>query len=131
MRSNLSVISVYNKKNTKSKVVTQLLYGDAFKILKKNGSWVKIKNDLDNYKGFIKKKNFLPNQKNTHKVHNLYAKLYSKPKIKNMLKQKLCFGSKIKVTKKYFSSNSLHLRIADIINFKTDQCFIYVFRLYC
>ena len=100
MRSNLSVINVYNKKNTKSKVVTQLLYGDAFKILQKNGSWIKIKNDLDNYKGFIKKKKFLPNQKNTHKVHNLYAKLYSKPKIKNMLKQKLCFGSKIKVTKK-------------------------------
>ena len=31
------------------------------------------------------------NQKNTHKVHNFYAKLYSKPRIKNMLEQKLCF----------------------------------------
>ena len=37
MRSNLSVINVYNKKNTKSKLVTQLLYGESFKIIKKNG----------------------------------------------------------------------------------------------
>ena len=69
MRSNLSVISVYNKKNTKSKVVTQLLYGDAFKILQKNGSWIKIKNDLDNYKGFIKKKNFFQ----IKKIHIKYT----------------------------------------------------------
>ena len=58
MRSNLSVINVYNKKNTKSKLVTQLLYGESFKIIKKNGTWIKIKNDLDHYKGYVKKKNY-------------------------------------------------------------------------
>jgi len=36
VRSNNSVINVYKKKNIKSKVVTQLLYGDTFKKLKKN-----------------------------------------------------------------------------------------------
>ena len=71
MRSNLSVINVYNKKNTKSKVVTQLLYGDTFKKLKKNGSWIKIKNDSDDYKGFIKEKLFSTKQKNTHKVYKV------------------------------------------------------------
>ena len=49
MRTNLSFINVYKKKNTKSKVVTQLLYGETFKAIKKNGSWIKIKNDIKKY----------------------------------------------------------------------------------
>ena len=98
MRCNLSVINVYNKENTKSKVITQLLYGDTFKKLKKNGSWIKIKNDSDNYKGFIKKNLFSTKQKNTHKVYNLSAKLYSKPN--TIIKKKLSFGSKIRVLQK-------------------------------
>ena len=58
MRTNLPFINVYKNATTRSEVVTQLLYGDSFKILKKSKSWIKIKNDYDNYKGFIKKKNF-------------------------------------------------------------------------
>ena len=55
MRNNQPVINVYNKKNKKSEVVTQLLYGESFKIIQKNGRWIKIKNDSDKYKGFILK----------------------------------------------------------------------------
>ncbi len=73
MRNNIPVINVYKKKSVKSEIVTQLLYGDTFKRLKKFGSWIKIKNDTDNYKGYIKSKNFPPNHKNTHKIHKLYA----------------------------------------------------------
>ena len=58
MRVVSSVINVYKKNNIKSGVVTQLLYGDSFKIIKKKKSWIKIKNNLDGYKGFIKKRNF-------------------------------------------------------------------------
>ena len=100
MRSNSSVINVYKKNNIRSEVVTQLLYGDTFKKIKKKGIWIKIKNDTDNYKGFIKKKKFTSNQKNTHKVCNLKASLYSKPNIKSKLKKQLSFGSKIKIIKK-------------------------------
>mgnify|MGYP001174806397 FL=1 len=100
MRSNLSFINVYKKQSTKSKIVTQLLYGETFKKLKKIGPWIKIKNDIDGYKGYIKFKKFLPNQKNTHKVFDLSAKLYSKPNSKYKIKTKLSFGSKIKVLKK-------------------------------
>ena len=82
MRSNLPIINVYTKKSTKSKLSTQLLYGETFKILKKNKSWVKIKNDQDNYQGFIKRKKFSFNQKNTHKVFSLSAIIYSRPGIK-------------------------------------------------
>ena len=79
MRSSSSVINVYKKNNIKSEVVTQLLYGDTFKKIKKAGKWIKIKNDLDNYKGYINNRKFLNNHKNTHKICCVAATLYSKP----------------------------------------------------
>ena len=79
MRCNIPVINVYKKNNIKSEVVTQLLYGDSFEKIKKIGKWVKIKNNLDNYKGYIKNYKFPRNQKNTHKIHRISALLYSKP----------------------------------------------------
>ena len=75
MRSNIPVINVYKKKSIKSEVVTQLLYGDQFKVIKKGKSWFKIKNDLDNYKGFIKNRFFPSSEKNTHKVFVLSSQL--------------------------------------------------------
>ncbi len=100
MRSNRSVINVYKKKNINSKVVTQLLYGDTFKVLKKSGSWIKIKNDGDNYKGYIKNKNFKNNHKITHKISILSSNLYSKPNSRCKINKKLSFGSKVKIVKK-------------------------------
>ena len=128
MRSNLSFINVYKKKNTKSKIVTQLLYGETFKKLKKVGSWIKIKNDIDNYKGYIKFKKFLPNQKNTHKVFNLSAKLYSKPNSRYKIKTKLSFGSKIKVIQEksiFYKFDNFWIKKKDLkkINYKTKDIF--------
>ena len=57
MRINKSVINIHKTNNTKSEVVSQLLYGDTVKKLKTAGSWIKIKNDTDNYIGYIKKIN--------------------------------------------------------------------------
>ena len=100
MRNNISVINVYKKKTVKSEIVTQLLYGDTFKRLKKFGSWIKIKNNTDNYRGYIKNRNFPKDKKNTHKIFSLSSNLYSKPNKKYKIKKKLSFGSKIKVSKK-------------------------------
>jgi len=100
VRINSPVINVYKKNNTKSGVVTQLLYGDTFKKIKKTDNWIKIKNDKDNYKGYIKNNKFPLNQKITHKISSISAKLYSKPNNKKIIKKKLSFGSKIKVSKK-------------------------------
>lgn len=131
MRSNLCFINVYKKKNLKSEIVTQLLYGEAFKKIKKSGSWLKIKSSSDNYKGFIKKKFFLSNKKNTHKVFNLRAKLYSEPSIKNQIKKKLSFGSKIRVTERkdgFYKFDNLWIKKNDlkIINYKTKNTFKYI-----
>jgi len=98
--SKLSVLNVYKKKTKKSKVVTQLLYGDTFKKLGQKNSWIKIKSDLDNYIGYIKNKKFSQKHKNTHKISVLSSNLYLKPNSKNKIRKKLSFGSKIKVTNK-------------------------------
>ncbi len=128
MRSNSPVINVYKKNNIRSEVVTQILYGDTFKKIKKKGIWIKIKNDTDNYKGFIKKKKFTSNQKNTHKVYNLKANLYSKPNTKNKVRKQLSFGSKIKVMgeKNYFYKfDNFWIKKKDLkeINYKTKDVF--------
>ena len=128
MRSNQSFTNVYSKKNTKSNIVTQILYGDTFKKIKKSKSWIKIKNDSDNYKGYIKNKKFFPNQKNTHKVFNLYANLYSKPNNRYKIHKKLSFGSKIRVIKKnkgFYNFDNSWIKKKDLkeIDFKKKNIF--------
>ena len=71
MKNNLPILNVYKEKTIKSEVVTQLLFGDTFKKIKQTKSWVKIKNNSDNYKGYIKNRNFPRDEKNTHKVFSL------------------------------------------------------------
>jgi len=128
VRSTNSLINVYKTKKANSEIVTQILYGETFKKIIKTGLWVKIKNDSDNYKGFIKNKAFISNQKNTHKVNNLKANLYFQPNNKSKVKKKLSFGSKIKVTKKknnFYKFDNLWIKKKDIkeINFKTKHIF--------
>ena len=128
MKNNNTVINVYKIKSTKSEVVTQLLYGDTFKKIKKNGSWIRIKNDVDNYKGYIKKKNLTSNQKNTHKIYDLKVNLYSKPNTKSKVKKQLSFGSKIKVVEKknnFYKFDNLWIKKKDLkkINYKTKDIF--------
>ena len=128
MRSNLSSINVYKKTSVKSGVVTQLLYGDTFKKIKKKGTWIKIKNNIDHYKGYIKKKKFPLNQKNTHKVSSLYANLYLGPIVKSRIKKKLSFGSKIKMIGKknnFYKFDNLWIKKKDLkkINYKTKDIF--------
>ena len=128
MRNNLSVLNVYKTKGLKSEVVTQLLYGDTFKIIKQTRSWLKIKNDLDNYKGYIINKKFPLNQKNTHKVFVLYANLYSRPYNRNKIKKKLSFGSKIKILDKknnFYKFDNLWIKKKNLkkINIKTKDYF--------
>ena len=128
MRSNSSVINVYKKNNIKSEVVTQLLYGETFKVLKKLGSWIKIKNNSDNYYGYIKNRKFSIDQKNTHKISVLCANLYLKPNSKSKIDKKLSFGSKIKITNKkknYYKFNQYWIKKKDLkkINFKSKDIF--------
>jgi gamma-D-glutamyl-L-lysine dipeptidyl-peptidase len=128
VKSNLTSINVYKNTSTKQGIVTELLYGETFKIIKKRGLWLKIKNDADRYKGFVKKKKFSSYQQNTHKVYKLYAHLYTKPNIKNKTEKKLSFNSKIKVSKQYgsfFKFDNLWIKKKDLkkIKYKNKNIF--------
>jgi len=100
MRNTQFILNVYEKMNSSSKIATQLLYGEIFKIQKKYKNWIKIKSSYDNYVGFIKKKNFKPNLISTHKINKLYANLYKKPNKNSKIKNKISFCSTIKVINK-------------------------------
>ena len=131
MISKLPVLNVYKKKTKKSQVVTQLLYGDTFKKLGGENSWIKIKNNLDHYIGYIKNGKFSKSHKNTHKVLVLRSNLYSKPNGEAKISKKLSFGSKIKVIKKknnFYKFDNLWIKKNDVkkINYKTKDIFKYV-----
>jgi len=128
MRINLPVINVYERNTIKSKISTQLLFGDNFKKLRDFGDWIKIKNETDGYIGFIKKNKFSQRYKNTHKVCSLYANIYLKPSIKYKHKNKLSFGSKLKIIKKngtFYNFDKFWIKKKDVkkINFKTKKIF--------
>jgi len=94
--NNLSLINLYKKTSKKSEIVTQMIFGESFSILKKTKNWLRIKIKEDGYKGFIQNKKFSNFLKSTHKIHVLKAKVYKFPNKKKKLSE-LSFGSKIKV----------------------------------
>tara|TARA_Y100000741_G_scaffold286121_1_gene225974 strand:+ start:173 stop:514 length:342 start_codon:yes stop_codon:yes gene_type:complete len=94
-----SSINLYKKASAKSEIVTQIIYGDSFSIIKKTNKWLKIRIKEDNYVGFIQNRNYRTYLKPTHKINKLKVKVYKYPK-----KQKkvniLTFGSKIRAVGK-------------------------------
>ena len=98
MINNYPIVNIYEKESLKSKISSQLIYGERFQILNKKKSWLKIKTSYDKYTGFIKKRKFMKDIKTTHKISSLFARIYSKPKNKFILSTKLPFCSLISVT---------------------------------
>ena len=126
--SNYNIINVYNKKSIESDLVTQILYGEKFKIISKYRNWYKIKLHTDNYIGFIIKKKFAHTFKPTHKVSVLAAKVYEKPSNKAKQNKKLTFSSKICAKEKYGSFTKFEnqwIRTKDLrpINYKDNNIF--------
>ena len=85
--------NIYKKPNVISEVTSQILYGEKFKIIAKNKSWIKIKVLFDNYTGYIKNKDYTKDHKPTHKIFVLKANIYNKQK--NKTKYFLPFASRI------------------------------------
>ena len=92
-------INIHKKASDKSEIVTQMIYGDSFSVIKKTRKWLKIKIKDDNYKGYIQNRVFSPLIKPTHKIHVLKAKIYKFPTKKNKINE-LTFGSKLKAEEK-------------------------------
>ena len=80
--SSYPVISLYKKASFKSKIVTQMIYGESFEIINKSSKWVQIRIKEDKYIGYIKKRKFISYLKPTHKVSVLSANIYKEPNLK-------------------------------------------------
>lgn len=68
MINNFSIINIHEKPKLKSKLSSQMLYGEKFKIINNKSNWLKIKTDYDKYIGYIRKKNYLKKFNPTFKV---------------------------------------------------------------
>ena len=95
-----SYLNVYEFASKNSNISTQLLYGEKFKVIKRNKNFLKIKTDFDHYVGFIKVGKFKKRLDKTYKVSVLKSKIYSKPKVKFGTKKYLPFSSEIEILNK-------------------------------
>ena len=75
---NKPVANIYFKPSHNSEVVSQILYGEKFKILLKRKKYIKIKTHYDNYIGYIKKDKFLENFKPSHKISKIKSRIFFK-----------------------------------------------------
>ena len=95
-------INLYNRPSSNSKIGSQILYGEKFKILKKGKKFSKIRTKYDNFTGYIKHFKHLSKFVGTHKVSVLKSRIFKYPKNLKKFKSKkfLTFSSKIQVLKK-------------------------------
>ena len=126
-----SFSNVYKKSSKFSEVTSQILYGEKFKILSKNKSWIKIKSSFDNYTGYIQDKNYSKEFRANYKVSSLRANIYKKPNLKTNIF--LSLGSKLSVKeiKKDYAriDKNKWIRKKDIININyKEKNFIKIFK---
>ena len=73
---NLSIVPLRLEPSDKSELISQLLYGDYFKILEQRKSWSKIRLAFDSYEGWIDNKQYLEITENDYKtLHKSIPKL--------------------------------------------------------
>ena len=128
------VINLYKKSSVKSELVTQMIYGDSFRILKKTYKWLKIKIKEDNYIGFVHNKYYKTYIKPTHKINILKAKVYKFPNKRKKINI-ISYGSKIRVIAKKskflkFEKGWIDQNEAKLISFKEKNPFkkIHIFK---
>ena len=119
-------INLYDKPSYKSKIASQILYGEKFRILFKKKKFIKVKTSYDNYIGYIKSSNYINKFKPTHKISVLKSRIFKYPKSPTKYKSKkfLSFSSKIQIIKKnknfvMFDKNKwLNIKDTKLINQK-------------
>ena len=96
MINNFSKINIYEEPKIKSKLSSQMLYGEKFKIIYTKNNWIKIKTSYDNYIGYIKNKKFSIKSNPVLKVNSLKSEIFKKIKGKfRKTNQFLYFASRI------------------------------------
>ena len=132
-----SHLNLYKKPSYKSKIGSQILYGEKFRILLKKKKFIKVKTSYDNYIGYIKSSNYINKFKPTHKINVLKSRIFKYPKNLEKYKSKknLSFSSKIQIIKKnknfvMFDKNKwLNIKDTKLINQKEID-FIKILKLF-
>ena len=93
--------NIHLKPKKKTETISQIIYGENFRILSKNKNWLKIRTQFDKYNGYIENKGMLNKFNPSHKVFKRNSIIY-KAKEGRMVKthEFLSFASKIKVLNK-------------------------------
>ncbi len=86
-------INIYENPSNNSKISSQIIYGEKFKVLRKIKNFFKIRASYDRYHGYIKIKKFKKKIKTTHKVKVLKTRILKSNKF-------LPFSSEIEILKK-------------------------------
>tara|TARA_X000000368_G_scaffold417645_1_gene414636 strand:+ start:58 stop:810 length:753 start_codon:yes stop_codon:yes gene_type:complete len=98
---NSSLANINSKPSSKSEILSQILFGEKFRILSNKKNWVKIKTAYDNYTGYIKKDKFYKNFKPELKIFKSRSRIFIKKKSKFLpLKKFLYFASGVPVLSK-------------------------------
>ena len=130
-------MNLYEKPSYKSKISSQIIYGEKFKILSKKKGWLKIKTAFDKYIGYTKNIKYSNKFSPTHKISVQKTNIFSFPKNSNKykIKKKLPFASRIEILKKYknfimFEKNKwIYLKDIKKDNFK-EKNFIKILNLF-
>ena len=90
--------NIYAKPSKKSEVISQIIFGEKFKILSRKNNWLKIKTIYDNYNGFLENSNLINKFRPTHKVYKLKTNIFKKKKNKFIsTKEFLYFASRVSI----------------------------------
>ena len=126
--STYSCINIYERASINSKISSQIIYGEKFKVLRKVKNFLKIRTSYDRYHGYIKNKKFKKKIKTTHKVKVLKTRIFKSNKF-------LPFSSEIEILKKkknyvMFEKNKwIKQKDITLIN-KNEKNFVKIFKLY-
>ena len=121
-------INIYERPSINSKISSQIIYGEKFKILRKIKNFLKIRTSYDRYTGYIKSRKFIKKFKPTHKIKVLKTRIY---KSNNFLP----FSSEIEILKKkknyvMFEKNKwIKQKDITLIN-KKEKNFVKIFKSY-
>ena len=125
---NYPYVNIFENPSSNSKISSQIIYGEKFKVLKKVKNFLKIKTSYDRYHGYIKNKKFINKINLTHKVKVLKTRIYESNNF-------LPFSSEIQILKKkknyvMFEENKwIKTKDITLIN-KKERNFVKILNLY-
>ena len=97
MQAVKSSLPLYLTPKKNSELISECLFGEHLKVLKKENNWVYVQLLTDNYKDWTKFSNLSESQDNNYRVIANRTNVYKKPNIKSNINFYLSLGAMLKV----------------------------------